>query len=246
MKVYVSTICWREVLAEHMKCVLNLLTRPNVIYKLQNGDALIERSRAIIATHFLRETDADVLVTIDSDILFSSDSVMRIAEQAMTHDMVAGLYMTRGKPVRPASLIEEGVKVDLTGATDLVPIKWPATGFLATHRRVFEKLAEDLPLCHPKEEWRFHPFYTPYVAEHEGQKILLSEDYAFGENARRAGFGIYANPSIKLVHVGAYHYRTEDLGLKIPDEKPLSITRHSGARYTTDWADEPELALSIA
>ena len=245
MKVYCATIAWRSVHAEHMKCVNQLFRYANLTYRLQNGDALIERSRAIIATHFLRETDADVLVTIDDDVLFASTSVMKVAEQAMTYDNVAGLYMTRGNPVRPASMIEEGVKVDLTGLTDLVPIKYAATGFLATHRRVFEKLAQGMPLCHPKEEWRFYPFYTPFVAnDDDGDPILLSEDYAFAERARMAGFGMYANPAIRLVHIGEYKYRTEDIGLKIPQEAPLSIVRHGAHGYTTEWVDEPELVTA--
>lgn len=245
MKICVATICWRDVHAEHMKCVNQLFRHANLSYRLQNGDALIERSRAVIATHFLRETDADVLVTIDSDVLFASSSVLKIAAQAMDHDIVAGLYMTRGNPVRPASMIEEGVTVDLTGLTDLVPIRYAATGFMATHRRVFEKLAKDMPLCHPKDEWRFYPFYTPYVAnDDDGDPILLSEDYAFSERARLAGFGVYANPAIRLVHIGEYKYRTEDIGLKIPDETPLSITRHGAHTYTTEWVSAPELVTA--
>ena len=133
MRIYAVTTCWRDIHSEHVRCTNQLQRRPEVgYYSIQSGDALISRARAIAATRLLLESDADILVTLDSDILFSSASVVEIAQQAMDHDIVGGIYLTRGgDPPTPACLLEKDVRVDLTGKANLVPIKYAATGFLA-------------------------------------------------------------------------------------------------------------------
>lgn len=241
MKIYAVTCCWREINSEHVECVQHLQRRPEVgYYSIQSGDALISRARAIAATRFLRESDADILVSLDSDILFSSTAVVEIAQQAMDHDIVGGIYLTRGgDPPTPASLLEKDMLVDLTGTTKLVPIKYAATGFLAVARRVFERMARDLPLCNEKDGIPMYPFYTPMVGKDDaGDPVYLSEDWAFCERARALGFGIYANPSVQLIHVGTHHYKMADMGgTDHPNQVPLSMTRTSDTNIVREFPD---------
>lgn len=237
MKLMVGSVAWRAYEAPHMYSLFQLMSRPGVVFCPRDGDALVERARAIVATQFLA-SDCDVLLTIDSDIAFQADDAFRVAEAAVTHNLACGLYVTRHKTIcRPTSVLEPNVTVDLS-SSEPVAIRWPAGGFLATHRRVFEALIAtgEYPLCHPKEAWAFRPFYTPFVVEDDqGDPILLSEDYAFGERARRAGFPCYAVPSVRLLHYGVYGYGVDD----IPAREPRSLkamTFLSNSRYRLDVA----------
>jgi hypothetical protein len=243
VKVYVGSAVWRTVEAFHLSSLMPLLREPNVEYCPILGDALIERSRCISATHFLNSSDADVHLSIDSDITgFTVEDTLRMCEQTMTHDIVAGVYVTRNMDrTFPTSFFEQDVEVEMAFDPTPVPARWVATGFMATHRRVFEKLAEDMPLLHAKDGARsFYPFYIPFIVNNdEGDPILLSEDYAFCERASQAGFGININPAIRLGHVGQITFRVEDMFYKPIKPHPLTIKRHDGAQWTVKSMEPP-------
>ena len=223
---------------------MNRMLRYPVTYAPAWNDALLCRARSKTATHFLLNSDADVHVSIDSDIVFDPSSVLQISEQAVEYDMVAGLYVTRaaGSLCRPTSLFETDVPIEFGTDPTPVPIKWAATGFLATHRRVFERLAKDLPLCHRNEHWRFFPFYQPFwvPSERDPEDFLYtSEDFALSERARRAGFQVYLNPAVRLLHLGQYPFRLEDLGQSETPAEPVRLTYQVDARYKIERADPP-------
>jgi hypothetical protein len=119
-----------------------------------------------------------------------------------------------------------------------VPVQWIASGCVAVHRRVFEAMAETMPLLHESDGIRaFYPFYQSmhYDAGGEIGKILLSEDYAFSERAKALGFTCYINPAIRIGHVGPYTYRLEDMTDDYLVNQPIAITRQG--RY---WRTESE------
>ena len=229
MRIFVGSCIWREVAAEHHKALIPLLRQPGVQYGPQVGDALIERARGISATYFLRQTDADVHLSIDSDIVgFSVEDTLKLCELAEEYGIVGAQYATRSQSrTQPASYYEANVRV--THALDHTPVeaKWCATGFLAVHRRVFTALARDLPLLHASQPWAFHNFYGPleYEDEDTKERILLSEDYAFCQRAKEAGFPCYIDPAIRLGHLGSYIYRLEDTAQPLLDPPPLALTR---------------------
>ena len=68
MKIFIGSCVWREVNTGHMQSLIPLLRQPGVSYGPQVGDALIERARGVSATYFLNKTDADIHLSIDSDI----------------------------------------------------------------------------------------------------------------------------------------------------------------------------------
>ena len=238
MKVVIGSSIWRTVEARHISSLVPLLREPGFAYAPQVGDALIERARSINATWFMNHTDADVHLSIDSDITdFRIEDVRKVCEQAMTHDIVCGLYVTRAgnqKPF-PTSMIEEGRDVTMgTFKDELIPLQWGATGFMATHRRVFEKLSEGLPLLHKSNGDRaFYPFYQTMIVDWRGEQILLSEDYAFCQRAKDAGFGVWFNPGVRLGHIGQYPYRLEDMAADFIEPQPLVLRRTGpGASWT--------------
>ena len=237
----IGSCIWREVAAEHHKALIPLLRQSGVMYAPQVGDALIERARGISATYFLRHTDADVHLSIDSDIVgFTVEDTLKLCELAEEYGVVGDTYIGRSRE-RPNAFTVQELGEPVTYAFDHTPVavKWAATGFLAVHRRVFEKLAEGLTLLHAKQPWAFYNFYGCFEYEDAelGEPILLSEDYAFCQRAKEAGFGIYIDPAIRVGHIGSYTYRIEDMGQKPLDPQPLRLTRTEPYRWKLEGID---------
>ena len=203
------------------------------------GDALIERSRARSATRFLETSDCDVWLSIDSDIHFHPDDALRVCQQALEFDIVGGLYLTRtSRDPIPAVRLEEGRRYDLSDSTP-VPVTYPSTGYLAVHRRVFERLAQDIPVCHPTDPILRHiPFFTPFAREESGELVLLSEDWALVARARDAGFGVYLNPAVRATHFGALAVSTDDLAVERTGREAQAITRTGTSSYAVERSGE--------
>ena len=230
MRVYIGSAIWRTVEAAHLKSLASLLLVKDVIYAPVVGDALIDRSRSISASRFLLDSDADVHLSIDSDITdFSVEDAAKLCNAAMTHDIVAGVYVTRSMDrTFPTSFTKDGEELFMAFDHTPVEVEYVATGFMATHRRVFERLAEDLPLLHPKD-FKFYPFYLPMIVNNaEGDPIELSEDWAFCERAKQAGFKCYVDPAIRLGHRGTFTYRVEDMFVNPIQPHPVSLQRNGG------------------
>lgn len=169
------------------------------------GDAMIERSRGRSATRFLLERDEDVWLSVDSDIAFDPADALKLCLEACDRDVVGGPYVTRTpEGGRVTSQPFKDRPFDFA-VPDLQEARWLATGFLAVHRRVFEKLAEGLTLYHPADgdPMRHYGFFEPLPADDDsGVPIRLSEDWAFCERARQAGFGVWMDPTPTLIHFG--------------------------------------------
>lgn len=231
-KTFVATIAWRSLHPTHVFCLMDLLSRPGLLWGPVAGDALVERSRGRAATNMLLHSDADVLVSIDTDIEFDPESVLAIADQARsTGGIVGGVYMTRGRAGGiPTStlLLDHRYDFELGDPREaqLQPIRYVAGGFMAVHRGVFEALAKNLPLTHKGTALEHYPFYLPFVVEGENGPELLSEDYALCERAARAGFSVLANCRVRLGHVGEETFRLEEMlrPAGVPTQ-PLAITR---------------------
>jgi hypothetical protein len=54
------------------------------------------------------------------------------------------------------------------------------------------------------------------VMESENGARYFGEDAAFCQRARDAGHRIMADTTIRLYHIGSYHYGWEDAGMAVP------------------------------
>lgn len=206
VKLQISICSNRGIPVEFVQCLIKLVTT-----KLDGIDlsisfymeSLIDRARAIAATRFL-ETDGDILLFIDDDILFNPPDVELLVKDCLEkQSIVGGPYMlkTPGNvlAVRPFDLSKE-IPIGKTGS--LHEIRWASTGFMAIHRSVLESLATTLPKANIGREMELIPFFQPYV--HAGD--YLSEDWAFCQRTRDLGFKIWLDGRIVLGHVGQYVY----------------------------------------
>lgn len=172
----------------------------------QPEEAAIDRVRSIIATKFLK-SDGDILLFIDDDILYTPECVYLLIKDCLeTKSIVTGPYIKKKMPADELALapLPGNNTFELGRTGKLQEIKWGATGFMAIHRDVLEALADRLPLCNLGEEY---PFFCPFFyRDSDHGWLYLSEDFAFCERAREAGFKIYADTRMVLGHYGKWVY----------------------------------------
>ncbi|HXJ31082.1 MAG TPA: hypothetical protein VNG35_10590 [Gemmatimonadales bacterium] len=248
--IYVGGVIGRYFEPDNVGSILRLLRRPEVAdWKPRFNDADVHRGRSQCASEFLLTSNAEVLIQIDSDIVFNPEDAVRICEAAIEHDVVGGVYVTRGsgKYCYPTSLPYNDRRVEFGNDPTPVKYRYVAGGFHAVHRRVFEKLALDeerMPLLNEDEpNGRFYPFYLgTWTIGESGKKTYLSEDWALSYRAREAGFGVFIDPSVRLLHLGMNPFRLEDMLTEPLPTQWLALTRHQGGLYKREALQDPALA----
>ena len=193
------------------------------------NESLITRARNELARLFL-EKGMDYLMFIDADIHFDGQAVAQL--MAADRDIVCGIYPKKeidwNKVGQAAKAGKENLQ-DYAGAfvfnmvsneegfvaTDndgVIEVRHGGTGFMLIKRQVFLDLMPHVPTYRTSTfkdangEYAkplTHEFFATSIDE---TGALLSEDYHFCELWRKHGGKIYANPFIKLEHVGTYIY----------------------------------------
>lgn len=171
-------------------------------------ESLIYRSRAVMATKFLENTDADILLFIDDDIIdWSMDDINQIVcDVNEKKSIVGGSYSIKNAehPRLCAVGIDRGQgSTDIGPQDGLVEVRWVATGFMAIPRAVLEAIAKTEPKVNFYGDLTAYPMFDPLIV----QNVELSEDYALCERASRLGYKIWLDPRIILGHIGSYVYR---------------------------------------
>lgn len=188
---------------------------PKVELRFVSNEALIDRARSVVASKFL-ESDCDVLLFIDADILFKSGDALKLCricyEQGL--DIVGAPYLKK-TTVAPQfsfkTLNDEEMEMGSGGG--VYEVRAVPTGFMAINRKVLEKMKETMPLCNPRS-LKFYPFFIPEAKLIDNEWIYLGEDWAFTERAREMGFKCWVDSRIVLKHVGRYEYSADDIYLE--------------------------------
>ena len=187
--------------------------------------AAIDRSRCEAATAALGD-GFDELIWIDSDIAFNPDDVDRLR----AHDLpiVAGVYAKKGQPSFAAYFEPGTPTLQLGAGGGPMRARYVGFGFVCTRRQVFDDMQTQfsLPFCNTRFGAPAVPYFLPMVIEDAalpGGYWYLGEDYAFCERARRVGHEVMIDTTIRLGHIGAYHYGWEDAVQKLPRAGGLTI-----------------------
>jgi len=190
------------------------------------NESLITRARNGLAYDFLATPDATHLMFIDADISFDGQAVATL--MAADRDIICGIYPKKEvdwKQIKKAvkagkedienyggafvmNMMGEKQESDNDGVME---VRHGGTGFMLIKRKVFEDLMPHVPtyrVSTHKENGEYvkpltHEFFATSIDE---TGALLSEDYHFCDLWRKHGGKIYANPFIKLEHVGTYVY----------------------------------------
>ena len=261
--IVLAQAVWRDVTAANAIAVQQAVMGAGepVFHMVNSGDALIARSRSILATRFLQEEQvagADVLVMVDGDITFEPSDLQKIANGAReTGDIYGGIYVTRAREPHAASrtLTDQRWEFKRTPERRPLEVQYLATGFMAIPRSLLEEMStyggngsrehfediDDGHILHSFErganaEHVIDFFRTFGIVEPDGVTHWLSEDWAFCERARQMGHKVWADQSVILGHQGAVTLTVEDLGGSGhafgPDSVPAERTM--GALYTDD------------
>ena len=163
-------------------------------YKMISVSKVHHVARNTIVEHFL-DTDMDYLLFIDSDMIWEPDSVelaYNLIQQEQV-DIVTGIYFTKGAPHLPVIK-----KLDIDAGCYNIFVEWgnqpfevdgAGLGFMLISRKVLEAMKQ--------------PLFT-----WDGG---FSEDLNFCLKAKKDhGFKIWADPLVKLGHVGSKVFTSAD------------------------------------
>jgi hypothetical protein len=154
----------------------------------------------------------DELMWIDDDIVFDPDDV----DEMRRHDLplVCGIYPKKACRQFACAFLPETRQVLFGTNGDIMEILYCGFGFVLTRRVVYETMQQKLGLsaCNQRFQMPLVPYFTPMVAGEGEQAWLLGEDYSFCERARRCGFRVMADTTIRLWRAGRYRYGWEDAG----------------------------------
>lgn len=216
---------WRNIVVDTAECLIRL--RENGWgYVIKRGDALITRQRAKVVSDWYRQTDEDVFLMIDDDVVFTEEHAAKVVQLARdTRSIACAAYVVKdGGHLACRRLPNQDILFgqDENGHdSPPVEILYPATGFMAVHRDVIDAMVAAktpdgepvFPYCDALgDDGAYWPFFDVFSIKWDnGRWENLSEDYAFGEQAQRLGFKVWLDPSVILFHMGTFPYNVRDM-----------------------------------
>ena len=123
--------------------------------------------------------NSDYLFFIDDDMIFPPNTLDKLL--ARKKDIVGGVYMTKYDKQEP--VVEY---FDDERPKDLFKCKAIGTGMLLIKTDVFKKVPQ------PWFKYEWYP----------NGMVKRSHDWIFCEDARREGYDIWADPTLKIQHIG--------------------------------------------
>lgn len=179
------------------------------------GYSAIDQGRNQIASDALRD-GFEELLWIDSDIGFEPDAVERLRSHGLP--IACGVYPKKAKRSFALNFSAGTKQVSFGSGGGLIEIPYAGAGFLHTRREVYHAVQQRfrLPACNERFGPSMIPFFQPLVIPDGAGHWYLAEDYSFCHRARECGYRIMADTTIRLTHIGSYHYGWEDAGGERP------------------------------
>lgn len=164
------------------------------------GWSAIDQGRCAMAQEAL-DHGFEHLFWIDADVSFWPLDVEKIINIGLP--FVSAPYSVKGWPVLTTQFKDDNVKLGEDG--DLYEVNYAATGFMYTHRSVYEKMSHDLNMEKVKiwgGQYNVYPYFYPLLVNGE----YLGEDFAFCYRLKQIGYKLYSDTTIRLSHIGKYSY----------------------------------------
>jgi Phytanoyl-CoA dioxygenase (PhyH) len=186
------------------------------------GHSAIDQARSVLATNALDE-GYDELMWIDADVGFDPDDVERLRAHELP--ISCGIYPKKGPRELAFSPLPTTKRLPFGANGGLHEVLYVGTGFLHTRREVYEDVQRvcALPDCNQRFDQHVIPYFLPMLVPDGDGSWYLGEDFAFCERARRAGYRIIADTTIRLRHIGRYAYTWDDAAGPQRSRKP-SVT----------------------
>jgi len=203
-----------------------------VLFSHTYNESLIQRARNTIATRFLINKRADVLLFIDSDISFNAVKMVDMLEEE--RDVIGAV--TPLKSINFKSIVQGAIhsrslddlnklggyfNINTINGEDIdedvlngksFEVQRIGTGVMSIKRNVLESLSlkvksylDDNPIETIKDRYDFFPV-TIELDEVFGGNRMMSEDYNFCNLWKNEGGKIYAKTGVVTGHNGFYEY----------------------------------------
>lgn len=189
---------------------------PGIRYVTCGLDAAIDRARGILITAFLEQTQDDVVLMIDHDISWMPGDCVGIINRA--HELgcpVSGLVSKRRFSGGFGCSIPKEFGPHEIGSDVCVPVDqggFVGGAFLAIPRICVKKMIahHGVVKCRSGQEL-FYPLFMPNIGTLDtGEKMYLSEDWAFSFRAQEAGCPPHIDLKPQLMHTGDYSFSAYD------------------------------------
>jgi hypothetical protein len=129
-------------------------------------------------------------------------------EKLRSHNLgyVYGLYPKKRVKGFGYQFLPGAAAVPFGRAGGLHEVRYAGLGFTLTRWAVYEAIRAkfQLPECNRRFGTPYQPYFQPMVIPDGERHWYLTEDYAFGERARQAGASLFADTTIRLLHVGTH------------------------------------------
>lgn len=193
---------------------LRVLERRGYPVRRVGGYAAIDQGRNQMATDALVDGFEETM-WIDADIGFHPDAIERLRAHQLP--MVCGVYSQKGRRALACHVLPGTSEMAFGGTGGLQEILYAATGFLHIRREVYLTVQSRLSLavCNERFGSPTIPFFQPSVHVDQDGHWYLAEDYAFSQRVRDCAIPIFADSSIRLWHIGQFHYGWEDAGREV-------------------------------
>ena len=150
---------------------------------------------------FKGNIDYDKILWIDSDIIFNPEDAMKLIES--DKDIITGAYLLgSGEVTIYKELLKPGLMYkDVLEMKDLTKIAGCGFGFVAVKKGVFESLTRP---------W----FQATMVETEDGFKFpMMGEDLSWCKRVMDAGYDIWFDPSVKVIHHKMFKLTWEGIAL---------------------------------
>lgn len=197
---------------------LRQLEERGYVVRRLGGIPAVDLARNILATQALRD-GFEELLWIDDDMSFHPDAVDQIRSWGLP--LVGGIVAKKGQRSFATIFHRRTKRIHLGVDGGLLDVDKTGTGFLLTHRDVYDAIARhyELTECRTMGGENVIPFFLPEIVPTEDGNWYMAEDYAFVERAKNCGFATLVDTSIRLGHIGKYSFTWEDVGM---DRKQFS------------------------
>lgn len=183
------------------------------------GDSLVPRARNNLLHTFFTRTDFDFIFPLDSDLDFTPQDVIRLADLAAGRDLdfLAGRYAIKEPNLR---WCENGLPGETPDADGLLRISMAPGGIHLISRRCIAAMiaaADTWPhwriryTCDAAQDERWNLYFAGVVLDPEmfPDRPLgryLSEDWGISYLARKLGFTIWCDTRTVMLHRGEIFY----------------------------------------
>lgn len=164
------------------------------------GFSAIDQGRCVMAQEAL-DDGFEHLFWIDADVCFWPYDVEKIIK--LNLPFVSAPYSVKGWPALTTEFVDKNIILGETGG--LYEVKYSATGFMYTHRSIYETIIKYYDMKKVKiwgGQYQVYPYFYPLLHNDE----YLGEDFAFCHRLREAGIKLYCDTRVQLAHIGKYSY----------------------------------------